>query len=830
MEKIREQIYLGALLHDIGKFYQRADDNGTARSTELDQTVKNLEGIICPLNKDGLYTHKHVLWTAQFIIDSGLDSKAESTESILRLASYHHKPTTFCEAIIQLADHLSSGIDRTKAEAQNDENATKDWDHFKKVRMKSVFDVLFKDHQKDYSYEIPVSPLSLIKDYFPRQKFTEIPNYRESWNSFVSEAQFIQTNGTKTWAETLLFLLEKYTSTVPSSTVDLPDISLFDHLKTTAAFAISFYDYAKEKKIQDISELKKEETPFLLIGADVSGIQSYIYDIISKNAAKNLKGRSFYLQLLTDSIIQVLLSKLNLFQSNVVYSSGGGFYIIAPNTEYVKETFAKISSEITDKIFQQHKTSLFVAFEFVELPQSIIFKQKINELWKDLNEKLNAKKRQRYKLKLVEDYDYFFEPSGGKTDAKRDSITGEEFEPGEEEIKVADDLIVKRSTKEQIELGKRLKRTDYWITTEQKISYWKGQEFEPCKLGIYHYFIHAEELTKKKESLAGSLDNARVMRISGMDFLEGISGKNNVYGFSLYGGNDFPVDQDGSTPKTFNDLGGEGQFKRIAVLRMDIDNLGSAFIRGFTDGRKTFSRYSALSRNLDFFFKGYLNTLWKEEKYKNHTFIIYSGGDDLFIVGRWDLIFDLAVQINYDFREWTCHNPAITISGGIAIVDEKYPIMKGAEEAGKAEDKAKRFKFNEFEKNALTIFDHPVSWDYELPIILDYKDRIKKLLISENGIPKAFASKIFSYNENTEFKTDENISPLNVLWMMAYDFGRMEKRIKNPEAKAILTEIKNNVFTNSYNDETLKTRSNYHILQLINLALRWAELEIRTNK
>jgi CRISPR-associated protein Csm1 len=823
---LREKIYLAALLHDIGKFYQRADDNGMVRSTELDQTVKNLESIVCPVNKDGFYTHKHVLWTAQFIEDIGIDNQSSTSDTILRLASYHHKPSTFHEAIIQLADHLSSGMDRTKAEAQDDENDTKNWDHFKKVRMKSVFDVLFKEKQSDYTYELPVGELDFSKEYFPKNNFNEMPDYREVWNKFVMDVKFIQTDNGKAWAETFLFLLEKYSSTVPSSTIDLPDISLFDHLKTTAAFAISLFDYANEKEIKDISELKMKDAPFLLIGADVSGIQSYIYDIISKNAAKNLKGRSFYLQLLTDSIIQKLIKELELFQSNVVYNSGGGFYIIAPNTEFVRETLAKITREITDKIFQQHKTSLFIAFDSEELTQTTIFNQEINITWMLLNEKLSAKKRQRFKEILVEDYDYFFEPTGGKQ-VDRDDITGEEFEAGEKIIKNKD-IQLRQATVAQIELGKKLKKAVYWITSEHKISYWKGQDFEPCNLGIYHYFIHPDELSKKKETLAGSLDNARVMRISEADFLEGISGKNNIYGFFLYGGNDFPVDEDGITPKTFNELGGEGSFKRIAVLRMDVDNLGSAFIRGFTDGRKTFSRYSVLSRNLDFFFKGYLNTIWKEEKYKNHTFIVYSGGDDLFIVGRWDLIFEMAMQINHDFREWTCHNPALTLSGGIAIVDEKYPIMKGAEEAGKAEDKAKRFKFNDLEKNALTIFDHPVSWDYELPIILGYKDRIKTLLNVENGLPKAFASKIFSYNENTEFKIGENISPLNVLWMMAYDFGRMEKRIKNQQAKELLTEIKNNVFTNSYNNESLK--SNYHILQLINLAVRWAELEIRTNK
>lgn len=68
MENIRGEIYLAALLHDIGKFYQRADSNGAGSSKLLSDEIKNLEGSISPKHwKTGQYTHKHVLWTAQAI-------------------------------------------------------------------------------------------------------------------------------------------------------------------------------------------------------------------------------------------------------------------------------------------------------------------------------------------------------------------------------------------------------------------------------------------------------------------------------------------------------------------------------------------------------------------------------------------------------------------------------------------------------------------------------------------------------------------------------------------------------------------------------------------
>jgi hypothetical protein len=62
----RETIYLAALLHDIGKFWQRADENGSAASKILSAATKNNEGLYCP-QYNGRYSHKHVLWTAEFL-------------------------------------------------------------------------------------------------------------------------------------------------------------------------------------------------------------------------------------------------------------------------------------------------------------------------------------------------------------------------------------------------------------------------------------------------------------------------------------------------------------------------------------------------------------------------------------------------------------------------------------------------------------------------------------------------------------------------------------------------------------------------------------------
>ena len=50
-DPMRDQIYLAALLHDIGKFYQRADTGAVKSSLFLKDEVKKLESMICPQYK-----------------------------------------------------------------------------------------------------------------------------------------------------------------------------------------------------------------------------------------------------------------------------------------------------------------------------------------------------------------------------------------------------------------------------------------------------------------------------------------------------------------------------------------------------------------------------------------------------------------------------------------------------------------------------------------------------------------------------------------------------------------------------------------------------------
>ncbi|MEL6195343.1 MAG: HD domain-containing protein, partial [Bacteroidota bacterium] len=322
----RNKVFLAALLHDIGKFLQRADPSASGKSTMLSDGVKKSKQTFCPESKNGQYfTHKHVLYTAQFFSEhEGLfkeifqwsDKQANELkggDTLIRLAAAHHKPSSELEKLIQQADHYASGVDRTEKEGQKDAEHERKWDDFKRTRMRSIMEAIRTEVEKDssveYEYHLPLTSFSLSGDTFPRPgdiKQDQAP-YQQLWDEFSTEVHKLGDQSIQSLPDTLLFLLEKYTSRIPSSTQHLTDVSLYDHLKTTAAFALCLYDVQKSGV--------SPENKFLLVGGDVSGIQSYIYDIISKYAAKNLKGRSFYIQMLVDAILSHTLQSLNLYRA-----------------------------------------------------------------------------------------------------------------------------------------------------------------------------------------------------------------------------------------------------------------------------------------------------------------------------------------------------------------------------------------------------------------------------------------------------------------------------------------------------------------------------------
>lgn len=147
-----------------------------------------------------------------------------------------------------------------------------------------------------------------------------------------------------------------------------------------------------------------------------------------------------------------------------------------------------------------------------------------------------------------------------------------------------------------------------------------------------------------------------------------------------------PIHHDGS-PVWFEDLARMARgAPYLGVLKMDADSLGIAIherLRGAEDLREL-ARFSA---ELDNFFALELTRLLERPEWQS-TYTVFSGGDDLLLVGPWDRMLDLAGELRSRFQV-RFGASGLTLSGGLAIVRFRYPIRRGAAQAEELLEQAK---------------------------------------------------------------------------------------------------------------------------------------------
>ena len=162
---------------------------------------------------------------------------------------------------------------------------------------------------------------------------------------------------TEQWLNSLLCLLESYLSAFPSSTntAESPDISLFDHLKTTAAIGVCISEYLADqnetqfkKRLFDKEKQFMDEQAFLLYSADFSGIQKFIYTVASEKALRSLRSRSFFLELAMEHYADELLSLCGVGRTNLLYTGGGHCYMLLPNTTEVRAAIERWNRRFND--------------------------------------------------------------------------------------------------------------------------------------------------------------------------------------------------------------------------------------------------------------------------------------------------------------------------------------------------------------------------------------------------------------------------------------------------------------------------------------------------
>lgn len=767
-------IIVGSLLHDIGKLVYRKGMDVRKHSQSGYEYLKEV------------ISNKEVLDAVRYHHADGLKNASIDNDSI----AY----------IVYIADNIASGADRRDKEKE-------DYGFEIHTALQPVFNLLNGNKENMYYH---AGDLNSSINY-PTNEKTEFSKeqYSKILGNISSNLNGLDFNKSA-YINSLLEVLEANLSFVPSSTSkkEVADISLYDHVKLTAAFASAIYAYLQDKEVsnykdklyKNAKEFYKEKA-FLLASLDVSGIQKFIYTIATEKALKSLRSRSFYLEIMMEHIIDTLLERLHLSRANLIYSGGGHCYMLLPNTENTKVIFDEEIANVNKWFLKQFQTSLYIAGGYVPCSSDDL-QNKPNgayaALYKELSSQLSASKAHRYTASQVVALNKL-KADNYERECKVCKRLGTVNEEG-----------VCKTCNALINFSNKIMKANFFSVTKQSTN---GL---PLPGDYYLVSDDEKELTNRMKN-----DPTFVRAYCKNDPHTGhnISTK-------LWVGDYHAADE-------FKELAEKSEgIKRIAVLRADVDNLGHAFVAGFNNPENqnryvTLSRTATLSRQLSLFFKYHIKSILEKGQYHiddkedkpRQAAIVYSGGDDLFIVGAWDDVIELSVDIKNALERYT--ENTLTISGGIGLYTPSYPISVIADEVAEMEEMSKAHAG----KNSITLFedgkehdegqdkvnDGTYSWDEFIDKVVNEKYALlNKFFDKSEERGKAFLYHLLELIRNRK----EGINFARFVYLLA----RMEPDGKaSEEQKAAYKEFSDNMYKWYQNEKDcreLKTAINMYVYMI----------------
>ena len=666
--------------------------------------------------------------------------------------------------IRKLADKISANFDRRNT-------PDLEFDFLEGENLYSIFNILNKNNESkkyDASILYENEKVNVPKDIAakPNEEFYKTIKEKLSKKLEVSSEDMDFINS-------FLELLEQTTSYMPVSKDENTDISVYEHIKQSIAIGSVIFEYLTENgKFEEQEQICSNpkgfysEKSMLLYSMDFSGIQSFIYGQYGKeDVLKNLRARSFYLEILMENIIDELLNKLELSGANLLYAGGGHAYFILANTEKTKTLIKDFDADVKNWMQDTFGIDLYVGTGYAQCSCN------------EASAAVSENKLRRYSASQIKILN-----KGKKADGERECrICYSSYNLNSDGVCSICEGFAKLS-------GNILKREIFTVVNDVK----KG--ILPIYKGGY---LSAENVSRRDgEEYLRTNKNILIRAYSKNSLYKG-----NNYIKTIYAGDYHDAD-------TLEDLVKDSiGIKRLGVLRGDIDNLGKAFVGGFDSEKQTLSKSAAFSRKLTQFFKYDINNILKNAEYKIPYFdskgnesenrkiaVIYSGGDDVFVVGAWKDILEFSIDLYNNLKEYT--QGRLTISAGLGMYMPKYPISYMAEKTGELEDCSKKLE----DKNAITLFDKDNSyhWDEFIEEVMGEKFTI----ISEFFSKSEDKGKSLLYSLLELFRNrDKKIN----LARMAYTLARMEpKGNVSEEEKEIYQNFKEKLYDWMLNDNDTK--------------------------
>ncbi len=463
-----------------------------------------------------------------------------------------------------------------------------------------------------------------------------------------------------------------------------------------------------------------------IISGDFYGIQKFIFEgLVTKQASKVLRAKSAFVQLFTITLARYICDKLDIDEKSIISSNAGKFEIISQKND--EELLNKIST-IVDSYFIKNFHGLSgMSITFVQCTKNdFIDSGKYQILRKKIADTIELKKFHKFDLQnqqTVLNYD--------------DNIDNQSL------CKVCN---IRKISKENcdicnmfIELGKRL--------VDDKVK--EVSSRDDLKI-FFEDFDTKIVLDKKIKSyiLKDSFNAPQTFEVIAQNSCEAI------------------------------DTGIES----LGILKADVDGMGN-FIKN-SPLKLSFEEFDMFSKTIDNFFSLHIPKVM-QEKYPN-SYTVFAGGDDLFLVGSWDVILELARFIESEFKKFI-KSKELTISFGIAIAKPSTPISYLAEYTEHLLEEAKAI---DDKKDAISLFGETVKWESYKKIVLILENEFSKL--SKEDINTALLYRLLEFCDMSKKAKEGDIQATMWKSKLRYSFSRNNAKLGETFFMVLDNAIDNN--------------------------------------
>ena len=737
-QKDYQTLIFASFLHDFGKCIQRSSSFPGISHEELSSIFTSILNI------------------KNRTLEKEIDFKR--AEEIIEKS--HQESDDYLTKVLKKADAFASKIERETIESNQKPT---------EVNIRSIFPYIKKKDNGssklpiDYFYKVS-SIYNLEDEYFfakKKEDFLSHENERD-YRSLLSKENlgflikeplekidFDFLNLMSFLDEVFYFLL----TSIPEDRRDLYYFSnLYDHSKLTTIFTQSFYFESKS---------------IIYLKFDIAGIQKFIYKTKTKNAAKILRGRSLFLQLLNDLITFYLLNHKNLKRvillQNQLINFGGNTVFLLPETDQInKEVLLSIIKSFTLDLLKNFGLTLRFNLSVLSINNinnpNYFKKDFLNALFQpvkphdDLIFEIEALNKDEYMFLDSEICDYCLTYKGTKNeDGENICYQCDFFKNLSFHFKEERDVLV-------YEKKDGWKENDVFpLFGDYYLGFDKGLKDAVFFLKPYEKIIKKSQ--NKKETLFYSYPSKTVF-------------------YDIF----VPAEEDGKTID-FEKLSKKGEGANLlALIKGDVDNMGEIVKSIFepkyplletNKSKQKIAQYLGFARKTNLFFQAYLPKLIEKEFQNNKDkayYMIYSGGDDFVLVTHWSNVFDFIFKLNEKFKKLTCNNEQMSFSVGISLFKDHEPLIKVVE---KAEEKLKKAKIF---KNRAAFLDSVLTID-DWRKIYDLSSQFK---VFGDDIPTSFYYKIYQLadglSEEDEYKNNLSINMMRYFFLR--NFESYEKNIK----------------------------------------------------